>query len=167
MTAVQQTLFGVGCRVAALFVQTDGIYTAMPDVDPWPEERDARTYSGTLPVVAHPPCASWGRYAKPTPESTAKGPLRGDDAGCFAAALGSVRRCGGVIEHPAGSEAWNAYALPGPMEAPDAFGGWTLPVYQCWWGHDAIKPTWLYLVGITRACIFPAPIGLGGGHEAA
>ncbi len=39
-------------RVAALFVQEHGVYESMPDVDPWPESRDARTYSGDLPVVA-------------------------------------------------------------------------------------------------------------------
>lgn len=149
-------------RVAALFVQEHGVYDSMPDVDPWPESRDARTYTGNLPVVAHPPCASWGRYAKPTPSSTAKGPLRGDDAGCFAAALAHVRRCGGVIEHPQGSEAWNAHGLPGSMEKADDFGGWTLPVFQSWWGHQAIKPTWLYIVGVDRVCVFPASLGGGG-----
>jgi len=91
---MSQTVFLTASpRVAALFVQSSGVYAAMPDVDPWPEERDARTYTGTLPVVAHPPCASWGRYSKPTTSSTARGPLRGNDAGCFAAALSAVRRC--------------------------------------------------------------------------
>lgn len=158
---MQQCIAEVTCRVAALYVQADGIYSAMPDVDPWPEQRDARKYLGNVPVVAHPPCASWGRYAKPTTSSTAKGPLRGDDAGCFAAALAAVRRCGGVIEHPAGSEAWSAHGMPGPMELPDTFSGWTLPVFQSWWGHVAIKPTWLYIVGNDRACIYPGPLNKG------
>lgn len=134
--------------VAALFVQADGTYSRMPDVDCWPEVLDARTYAGPLPVVAHPPCASWGRYAKPTPDSSARGPLQGDDGRCFAYALASVRRCGGVLEHPAGSKAWAAYGLPGPLAPADAHGGWTLQVLQHWWGHDALKPTWLYVVGV-------------------
>lgn len=157
----QATFLTAPARVAALFVQSHGVYAAMPDVDAWPEERDARTYAGSIPVVAHPPCASWGRYSKPTPASAARGPLRGDDAGCFAAALAAVRRCGGVIEHPAGSAAWPAHGLPEPMEAADSFGGWTLEVHQSWWGHCAIKPTWLYIVGTSRVCVYPAALGGG------
>ena len=48
--------------VAALFVETDGTYFGVPGVQPWDEPRDARTYAGPLPVVAHPPCQRWGRY---------------------------------------------------------------------------------------------------------
>ena len=42
--------------IAALFVQKNGAYFDLPDVDPWDEERDARLYSGPHPVVAHPQC---------------------------------------------------------------------------------------------------------------
>lgn len=48
--------------IAALYVQATGCYAGLDDVDPWPEERDARTYPGPYPVVAHPPCERWGRY---------------------------------------------------------------------------------------------------------
>lgn len=33
--------------VAALFVERDGAYYGLPDVDPWDEARDARTYAST------------------------------------------------------------------------------------------------------------------------
>lgn len=48
--------------IAALFVEVDGCYAGLPDVDPWPIERDARQYAGPHPVVAHPPCQRWGRF---------------------------------------------------------------------------------------------------------
>lgn len=38
--------------IAALYVQRDGVYYGLPDVDPWDEERDARLYAGPWPVVA-------------------------------------------------------------------------------------------------------------------
>ena len=137
--------------IAALFVQPNGIYSRMEGVDPWPESRDARTYAGPYPVVAHPPCAAWGRYSKPSPDSRARGPLRGDDGGCFAAALVSVRRWGGVLEHPENSAAWSEFQLttPGgrwrrsllrPLE-------WVCCVDQGHYGHPARKPTWLLYVG--------------------
>ena len=48
--------------IAALFVDADGIYAGRPDVDAWDIRRDARTYPGPYPVVAHPPCQRWGRW---------------------------------------------------------------------------------------------------------
>lgn len=142
--------------VAALFVQPKGVYATFADVDAWDEARDARRYAGSLPVVAHPPCAAWGRYAKRTPSSQAKGPLLGDDSGMFKAALAAVKRVGGVIEHPKGTQAWTHFKLP----APTSGGGWTRvsglrAVHPAWvceveqghYGHMAQKPTWLLYVG--------------------
>lgn len=45
--------------VAALYVERDGAYYGLEHVDPWDVERDARTYAGPWPVVAHPPCNTW------------------------------------------------------------------------------------------------------------
>ena len=47
--------------IAALFVEKDGCYYGLPNVDPWDEERDAKKYIGFNPVVAHPPCHRWGK----------------------------------------------------------------------------------------------------------
>ena len=54
----------MGSMVAALYVQRGGIYDGVPGVEAWagPPDRDARLYAGPWPVVAHPPCARWGRY---------------------------------------------------------------------------------------------------------
>ena len=52
-----------GAVIAALFVQPRGIYSRIDGVDLWPEERDARRYAGPWPVVAHPPCERFGRWA--------------------------------------------------------------------------------------------------------
>ena len=75
--------------VAALFVLPDGPYFGMPGVDLWDESRDARRYDLNLPVVAHPPCARWGRYWSGGPSARVRRTL-GDDGGCADAALHHV-----------------------------------------------------------------------------
>lgn len=137
--------------IAALYVQPDGVYAGLPDVDVWDEERDARTYVGPHRVVAHPDCKRWGRFYHGSPRRPHQFQL-GDDGGCFAAALASVRRWGGVLEHPEASKAWPAFGLDAPPRnggwvAADFEGGWTCRVEQGFYGHVARKATWLYAVG--------------------
>ncbi len=131
--------------IAALYVETNGVYYGLPDVDPWDEARDARLYEGPWPVVAHPPCNRWSRAA------TFHRQRDGQDGGCFERALTAVNEYGGVLEHPAQSLAWEHFGLPKP-----SVGGWTeslllggltTEVDQRWYGHEARKPTWLYYVG--------------------
>jgi hypothetical protein len=136
------------CVIAALFVLRNGPYAGVPDIDPWDQERDARLYTGPFPVVAHPPCERWGRYWHGGPSARVRR-VKGDDGGCFAAALASVRSFGGVLEHPAASAAWDAFALKTPPRVggwvnADFDGGWTCCVDQGHYGHRAQKATWLY-----------------------
>ena len=122
-------------------------------VDCWDEERDARLYAGPWPVVAHPPCQRWGRFWAGQPlfiKQTGIRKIKGDDGGCFSAALAAVRAHGGVLEHPKDSFAWEYFRLTKPPRTggwvkADAFGGWTCCVEQGRYGHYARKPTWLYV----------------------
>jgi hypothetical protein len=135
--------------IAALFVQKNGAYFGMPDVDPWDERRDARLYAGPWSVVAHPPCARWCRLAGLV--EARWGYKRGEDGGCFASALASVRQWGGVLEHPAYSDAWAKFDLPRPNRRGGwqrgPCGGWSCHVEQARYGHRAKKATWLYTFG--------------------
>jgi hypothetical protein len=139
--------------IAALFVETDGCYFGLPNVEPWDVRRDARTYPGP-----HPPCQRWGRFWHGSTRKPHQFKL-GDDDGCFEAALRAVNTFGGVLEHPADSHAWKAFGIP----KPDRDGtwlatgeGWTCYVEQGHYRHMSRKPTWLY-----AARLIPPPLRWG------
>ena len=92
----------VGPTVAVLCVSKNSIYKRIERVEAFDLARDARTFGGGMPVVAHPPCRSWSAYcahqAKPLAGEKELGPL------CVA----WLRECGGVLEHPAHSRLFAA-----------------------------------------------------------
>jgi hypothetical protein len=134
--------------IAALFVATRGAYFDLPGVEPWDEDRDARAYDGPYPVVAHPPCSTWCQLARVNEKRY--GHKVGDDGGCFKSALASVRRWGGVLEHPAETIAWQRFGLLRPQRGVWSRSlhdpGWVTEVHQRAYGHRARKSTWLYVV---------------------
>jgi hypothetical protein len=140
----------VNATIAALFVDLRGAYAGLPDVDLWDELRDARLYQGPHAVVAHPPCSRWCRLAGLV--EARWGHKRGEDGGCFESALATVLRVGGVLEHPAYSDAWSAFDLPRPPTGGSwvrgICGGWSCYVEQGRYGHPAKKATWLYAFGV-------------------
>jgi hypothetical protein len=134
-------------QVAALFVETGGVYFGLPDVDPWDEQMDARNYAGPWPVVAHPPCNVWSPLAYIN-QRRLPGYRMGDDGGCFESALRAVNNYGGVLEHPANSFAWRHFQLDKPERGfwRGLFGSYVTEVDQGVYGHRARKRTWLYVV---------------------
>lgn len=151
--------------VAALYVDPTGVYANLPDVEVWDEARDARLYAGPWPVVAHPPCNRWSVLAGMI--ETRFGYKRGDDGGCFEAALAAVHEWGGVIEHPAYSAAWRHFGLPIPARGGGwvrnlFLPGWSIQVDQGWFGHAFKKPTWIYAVNVPLPEL---PRGPGPGRE--
>jgi len=134
--------------IAVLFARPDSVYKTLPGCDVYDINRDARTFKDSIPVVAHPPCRAWGRlrqFAKP----------RHDEKDLALFAIAAVRRNGGVLEHPARSSLWPQACLPLPGHGLDQYGGFTLPIDQIWFGHRAIKSTWLYIVGMKPTDVPP------------
>lgn len=126
--------------VAVLFARADSNYRALPDVDVWDARRDARRFGGGMPVVAHPPCRAWAslrHFARPEPGEK--------ELALFAVEM--VRKCGGVLEHPALSTLFQCAGLPAPGRR-DRHGGFVTALDQFWFGHRAEKRTKLYIVGI-------------------
>lgn len=139
--------------VTILFARRDSVYKALPNCDVWDVDRDALTWRGGTPVVAHPPCRIWGRLS-----AFAKAPESEKMTAFFA--VNAVRRWGGVLEHPAYSKLWKAAGLPLPGSVDD-WGGFTISVPQFWWGHRAEKWTWLYICGLRPAFVPGVPFRLG------
>ena len=143
-------------QVSTLFVESNGIYSKLENIDLWPIDRDARLYPGNNPVVAHPPCQLWGPFAKVNYARWGGEHNRpGNDLGCFQSALYSVRRWGGVLEHPAFSRAWDRYGLTAPTgigwsRQSDSDITWVCEVWQSAYGHKARKRTWLLAHGFAE-----------------
>lgn len=132
----------VGRHVAALCVAARSAYQGMDGVDCYDQVRDARTFDGGMPIVAHPPCRSWSAYcahqAKPDPGERELGIWCCDQ----------LREHGGVLEQPAHSRLFAAAGLPMPGKPKGEL--WTLPVWQCWWGYPMRKATWLCFAKVPR-----------------
>jgi hypothetical protein len=131
-------------QIAALYVDPTGPYPQLLDEGDWfDQERDARTFAGGKPVVAHPPCGPWGKLAwRCTHQDRTTG----------FHAVAEVRRNGGVLEHPMGSQLFQECGIPvgdwdNPERETDAWGGYTIRVRQADWGHRGEKDTILYIVG--------------------
>lgn len=125
-------------RVAALFVRRTSHYKAIPGVDAFDADRDALTWQGGCPVIAHPPCRSWGKlrhFAKP----------RDGERELAIWAIAQVRRWGGVLEHPIHSQLWAAAGCLSPGIRDD-HGGVLVTLNQGDFGHRAPKATGLYVV---------------------
>lgn len=122
-------------RVAALCVAPNSIYKTMPGVEAYDKARDVRTFSGGMPVVAHPPCRTWSAYTA----HQAKAPPGEKELGLLCADW--LKREGGVLEHPAHSRLFAAAGLPMPGQRIGHL--FTVPVLQAWWGYPMRKATWL------------------------
>lgn len=94
--------------VAALCVAPRSAYHDMPGVEAYDMKRDALTFPGGMPIVAHPPCRAWSAYCA----HQAK-PVAGEmELGLWCADM--VRKWGGVLEQPAHSRLFDAACLPKP-----------------------------------------------------
>lgn len=129
--------------IAVLYCTSNSIYKRIAVCDAYDEKRDARTFVGSCPVIAHPPCRLFSKLRK---FSTA--PV--DEKKLAHHALVAVRMNGGVLEHPAFSKLWQEAELPIPGQGADKYGGWSMSIDQSWFGHECPKNTWLYIVGVDR-----------------
>ena len=127
----------------SLFVRADSAYKKRPQWDAYDASRDALSYSGTDPLVCHPPCRSWGRLSHMASN------VREGEAGLALFSIDKIRQNGGILEHPSGSRLFGTH-LPDVGET-DEHGGFTIEIDQYDFGHVAHKRTKLYICGIDKA----------------
>lgn len=145
--------------VAILCTAPRSVYEMIPGVECYDAKRDARSFTGGMPIVAHPPCRSWSAFcahqAKPDPGEKELGPM----------CVEWLRKCGGVLEHPAYSRLFDFCNLPKPGEERD--GLWTAQVLQTWWeSRGTQKRTWLCFSGIAKTHLnFPLTLRGQGGDK--
>jgi hypothetical protein len=121
--------------VSILCASRNSVYHQLQGVIVFDERKDARTFTGDTPIVAHPPCRAWSAFCR----HQAK-PKDGEaELGIWCANM--LRITGGVLEHPAHSRLFDAAALPKPGEKCGNL--WTMEVWQAWWGYSMKKATWL------------------------
>jgi hypothetical protein len=126
--------------VSILCAARNSVYKSLPSLEVYDVVRDCRTFDGSTPIVAHPPCRAWSAFcaqqSKAPPEEKELAPW----------CVSKLKEVGGVLEHPAHSRLWNVLNLPPPgIRNRDI---WTLEVWQQWWGYPMKKATWLLICGI-------------------
>lgn len=127
-------------KITTACVRTDSVYYQLQCVTPWDKRRNIMKCTDHYPVIAHPPCAQWGRTA----------PLARQDMNSKRLAihcLALIRKCGGVLEHPEASSFWEFAAIP-TNGRRDTYGGMCVLVDQYDYGHPARKRTLLYFYGL-------------------
>jgi hypothetical protein len=146
---------------AVLYARKNSIYKLLPGVDVYDKDRDARTFTNDLPIIAHPPCRLFGKL-----KHFSKAPI--EEKLLAYHAVNTVKLCGGVLEHPAHSQLWVDMDLPLPnqfINLNSYQNGFTLPIQQYDFGHKCQKNTWLYINGIHPNQLPAFPLILGKAKE--
>lgn len=120
-------------KIAVLCANAKSVYHEFAICEVYDQKRDAYTFEGSNPIIAHPPCGQWSRL-----KSFAKSNIREKELAYFC--LIQVLRNGGVFEHPAGSHFFKHVGLKS-----------LLSVDQHWWNFPARKRTYLFFYNCKAA----------------
>lgn len=134
-------------KVPVLFVHQRSNYKKVPGFDCYDENRNALTYTGSCPVIAHPPCRLWSRL-----RSFSNAPASEKNLAIWSINL--VRKIGGIVEHPYDSKLWDEINCPSVGEF-DKFGGTSFVFDQFDFGYYTRKRTRIYIVGLNSLSELP------------
>lgn len=149
--------------VAVLCCARKSVYKSVPGVECFDIDRDARTFDGGMPVVAHPPCRLWSAFCAHQAKSNNPDAERALGVFC----VEQVRAWGGIVEQPAHSRLWDECRLPRPIdclyaapETMDPRDGYSFEISQYWFGDSREKATWLWFSGLDKYAIPTLPFRL-------
>ena len=139
-------------KIPVLFTAHVSFYNDNDIFDCYDVRRDAFSYTGRSPLIAHPPCRLFSRLRKFSTAGV-------KEKQCAFFALDKIRRFGGILEHPRSSTLWlnGNFKLDGSV---DDYGGFLRSVNLSWFGFQAQKKTMLYFCGINPAQLPPFPLSL-------
>lgn len=139
-------------KIPVLFTAHNSLYNDNDIFDCYDVERDAFSYTGRSPLIAHPPCRLFSRLRKFSTAAI-------KEKQCAFFALARIRRFGGILEHPRSSTLWQDgnFNLDGSV---DEYGGFLRSVNLSWFGFPAQKKTMLYFVGIQPGSLPSFPMSL-------
>jgi hypothetical protein len=141
--------------VAALCVSGRSIYKHTAGVLAFDRARDARTFQGGMPVIAHPPCRCWSKWLS----HQAKPLDREGEMNLGVWCVEQVIANGGCLEQPAHSRLFSHCNLPAPGDLANPFL-YTVYLEQAWFGFASRKPTWVLVAGVPPADLAPLPFSL-------
>jgi hypothetical protein len=117
--------------IAVLCADTKSIYHQIQGLDVYDKHRDTRTFIGSCPVIAHPPCRGYSRLlhkqAKPAPGEK--------DLALFC--VERLLNNGGVLEHPKYSLFVSQFLNDTRFRIQE--------IHQSWFGYPIRKATWLLM----------------------
>ena len=134
-------------EVAILCANNKSVYHEISGCVVYDKKRDARTFTGGMPIVAHPPCRAWSAFCA----HQAKPEVGEKELGLLCCTR--LVECGGVLEQPAHSRLWVAASFPKPSE-PKRDDLFSVELWQAWFGYPTMKRTWLTISGV-RAIDLP------------
>lgn len=135
----------------ALFVSKTSDYKTDIRFDAYDENRNALSYTGSSAGVYHPPCRLFSKL---------RAFSKADDSEKHFAhwSISQARQYGGIVEHPLSSLLVKEYNVKG-FNVFDDFGGIWLKINQSDFGFYTLKPTALYVVGLSSLRqLPPSPI---------
>lgn len=136
-------------KPVVLYVKQQSNYFKL-DVECYDQVRNALSYSGKEPVIAHPPCRLFSRLKR-----FAKAPAC--EKILAYSAIATVRVNGGVVEHPNGSSLFADMNIP-LDGSRDAYGGYVRRVFMSDFGAKFKKDTLIYIVGVEPGNLPSYPI---------
>jgi hypothetical protein len=141
--------------ITALCVRKDSIYKKL-GIECYDKERDMTRWEGGNAIIAHPPCAQWGKYRQFATVDQSEKDLA-------VTCIDLIRKFGGVLEHPSTSKLFDKKFSNRDIPMPgfiDEWGGYTICINQHWFGHPCEKKTLLYIVGCEEKQLPEIPFSL-------